>query len=85
MHNLAGLRRKLERCALKLIWCCALKFSLINFRVEDSLIFMCAAHGELSELSERWTQWTHLTHLIHLTHLTHLTQGRGKWGKERVA
>ena len=37
---------KLERCALKLLWCFALKFFVINFRVEDSLIFMCAAHGK---------------------------------------
>ena len=37
---------KLEHCALKLLWCFALKFSVINFRVEDSLIFMCAAHGK---------------------------------------
>ena len=29
---------KLERCALK--------FFVMNFRVEDSLIFMCAAHGK---------------------------------------
>ena len=37
---------KSERCALKLLWCFALKFFVINFRVEDSLIFMCAAHGK---------------------------------------
>ena len=37
---------KLERCALKLLWCFALKISVIYFRVEDSLIFMCAAHGK---------------------------------------
>ncbi|MBR0025325.1 MAG: hypothetical protein IJP59_12065, partial [Muribaculaceae bacterium] len=38
MLNFAGLRRKLERFALK--------FFVMNFRVEDSLIFMCAAHGK---------------------------------------
>ena len=34
------------RASLKLLWCFALKFFVINFRVEDSLIFMCAAHGK---------------------------------------
>ncbi len=48
---------KSERCALKLLWCFALKFFVINFRVEDSLIFMCAAHGKKYG-SFPLTKWT---------------------------
>jgi len=32
---------EIRACALKLLWCFALKISVIYFRVEDSLIFMC--------------------------------------------